>query len=252
MPDAKAQLICFPHAGGSATYYRGLSESMASSPVQLVSIQYPGRQDRHREPLIDSISELADCVADVVDSSKTMPTAFFGHSMGATLAFEVARRWERRRAPASALFVSARRAPSVLPPKKVPLDSDVDIMRELHKLGGTDLHIFEDADTRRMLLPVIRNDYRASEFYRYQPGLDVSCPIFALFGDRDPRASRDEIEAWSEHTSESFEARAFPGGHFFFGLPPSRSRGNGYRPPIPSGYPEVKADYFLGTLVTIR
>src|SRR4051794_9909349 len=109
-PQAAARLVCLPHAGGSASYYHPLSAAL-SPAVEAVAVQYPGRQDRRSEPLVDDLLVLADRLADAL-ADEPGPLALFGHSMGAVLAFEVARRLEREGREIAALFVSGRRAPT--------------------------------------------------------------------------------------------------------------------------------------------
>jgi pyochelin biosynthesis protein PchC len=206
------RLVCFPHAGGSATYYRPLSV-LLSPNVRVLAVQYPGRQDRRHEPTINSIAVMADELLAELGTSR-VPTAFFGHSMGAVLAFEVARRWETRGFPPTTLFVSARRAPSILPRHPVP-ESDEELLSMIRRLGGTDSGLLDDEEFVRMILPAVRNDYQAAERYRYQPGPDVSCPVVALIGDNDPQVSLSEVEKWREHTTGPFFVRVFGGGHFY-------------------------------------
>ena len=212
-PAAAVRLVCFPHAGGSATYFRQLSAAL-SPAVDVQAVQYPGRQERHMEPLIADLATLAAMTAQVV-LPDGRPTAFFGHSMGATVAFEVARRWEQQDRILLGLFASGRRAPSIPPKDRVALDTDDDVLLELAKLDGTDPRLLDDEDVRQMILPVIGNDYRAAESYRCRPGATVRCPIVMLRGASDPRVSEPEADGWRLHTAGSFTAHTFAGGHFY-------------------------------------
>jgi len=192
-PDAAHRLVCFPHAGGSASYYLPVSTALAPR-VDVVAVQYPGRQDRRNEPLIDDIATLADHVYDVLRGWDDRPLTFFGHSMGALVAFEVARRFEREGSGPVRLFASGRRAPS--------------------RYRDENVHRRDD-DGIRMILPALRGDYRAVETYRSAPGATVACPITALVGDSDPKTSLDEAQDWEKHTSADFDLRILPGGHFY-------------------------------------
>jgi surfactin synthase thioesterase subunit len=212
--QADAQLICLPHAGGSAPFYRPIAEAL-SPDTEVLAVQYPGRQDRRREPMLDSIAELADAVAEVLRGAVRRRFAIFGHSMGATLAFEVALRLERAGLYPERIFVSGRRAPSRYRHERVHQGSDDQIVAELRTLAGTDQRVFGDEELLRMVLPAIRNDYRAAETYEYSAGPRLRCPITALAGDRDPKASAEEVQAWSEHTDAGFEVRTYSGGHFY-------------------------------------
>jgi len=215
-PSARAavQLICLPHAGGSASFYRPVAQAL-SPRIEVLSVQYPGRQDRRHEPMIDDLGTLADQVCEAVDAVIDRPFALFGHSMGATLAFEVAVRLERRQRIPLRVFVSGRRAPSRTREEWVHLEDDTRLIAELRKLSGTDQRIFGDEEVLRMVLPAIRNDYRAAERYRYTPGPRLSCPVTALVGDSDPKAGGEETDAWRTHTDAEFELLTYRGGHFY-------------------------------------
>ncbi|MFB0614774.1 thioesterase II family protein [Streptomyces sp. AGS-58] len=214
-PDAAVRLVCLPHAGGSATFYHPVSASMPAS-VDVLAVQYPGRQDRRTEPCAGSIQELADHVTSVLLPWTDRPLLLFGHSMGATLGFEVARRLERDHGVVPhALFASARRAPSCPHSESVHLRDDDGLVEEMRRLSGTDSAILDDVELIRMALPAIRADYRAAETYVYEPGPNLRCPVVALVGDDDPKVTVDEARAWSRHTDASFEFHVFRGGHFY-------------------------------------
>ncbi|WP_329055207.1 alpha/beta fold hydrolase [Amycolatopsis sp. NBC_01488] len=206
------RLVCFPHAGGSASYFHPFSAALAPE-VDVLTVQYPGRQNRHAEPLVDDLFVLADRLADALAAEVAGPVAFFGHSMGASLAFEVA----RRLGPGPlGLFVSGRRAPAASPPGQARERSDDELLADVRQLGGTDAGVLAHPQFARMVLRVLRNDYRAAQSYHYRPGPDVSCPIVALVGDRDPWVPEAEARRWAGYTSGGFELKSFAGGHFYF------------------------------------
>jgi pyochelin biosynthetic protein PchC len=213
-PMADTRLVCFPHAGGSASYYFAVSRALSPN-AEVLALQYPGRQERRREPLVDDLHVLADRIADVLDDSARTRLSFFGHSMGASLAFETARRLEARGVVLDTLFVSGRRAPTAFRDERVHLESDAGLLNEMRRLSGTDSRVFEDEELMRMALPLIRNDYRAAETYRGEPGSEVSCDIVTLVGESDPKVTLPEAEKWREHTSGRFDMRTYPGGHFY-------------------------------------
>ncbi|GAA4835268.1 thioesterase II family protein [Saccharopolyspora rosea] len=212
--DAEHRLVCFPHAGGSASFFHPLSAGMAPS-IEVLAVQYPGRQDRRHEEVLDDITELADHLAEVLLDWTARPLTFFGHSMGATVAFEVARRLERRGVVPVGLFASARRAPSCLRDEAVHRTSDEELIREIAALDGTPPALLSDEELLRLILPAVRGDYKAAETYRYQPGPDVNCPITAVIGDTDPKVTPAEARAWARHTTGEFALRVLPGGHFY-------------------------------------
>lgn len=219
--EPAARLVCLPHAGGSASYYFALS--LALSPeVEVLAAQYPGRQNRLREGFAGSVEELVDGVyaalpqSSVSEGSADVPLALFGHSMGALLAFELARRLRRDGAPAPLhVFVSGRRAPSRGRDERLHALDDAALLEVLRENGGTHDAVLADPELRALFLPIIRNDYRLTESYRYVPGPALDCPITVLTGDSDPAVTPDEAAAWREHTGGAFDLRVYSGGHFY-------------------------------------
>ncbi|MBO1414070.1 thioesterase II family protein [Streptomyces sp. FH025] len=213
--DERVQLVCFPHAGGAASSFLPLIRALPDS-IEPLALQYPGRQDRYREPLLDSIPALADATYRALRPQLGGRFAFFGHSLGAVLAFEVARRFEQRTATGPVrLFASARRSPSVVRTEAVHLRDDAGLIAEMRRLSGTDRSVFEDEEILRMTLPVLRADYRAIETYAPPFGFRLTCPITVLVGDADPVTSLTDAHAWSMHSAAETDVHVLPGGHFY-------------------------------------
>ncbi|MBM9506897.1 thioesterase II family protein [Actinacidiphila acididurans] len=212
--EAGARLVCLPHAGGSASWFFPMAKALAPE-VEVVAVQYPGRQDRRLEPCRTSVGELADELVGLVAELTDKPLALFGHSLGATVAFEVARGLEARGIVPEVLFASGRRAPSIERDESVHLRDDAGIIAEIVALGGSDASLLEEPEVAAMVLPAVRGDYRAAETYRYAGGPRLSCPVVVLTGDADPKVTPREAAAWAEHTSGRFELHFFPGGHFY-------------------------------------
>ncbi len=209
------QLVCLPHAGGSASYYFPVSRALAPE-VEVLAIQYPGRQDRRQEPLVRDLPELARRVHAVLRPRIDRPLALFGHSMGASLAFEVARLLEHEDGVAPLwLFASGRRAPSQVRDERTHQLDDRGLIADVRRLSGTEGGLLGDDEVLRMILPAIRADYTAAETYRYQPGPPLSTPITAFTGDSDRKATVEEVRAWEEHTTGGFDLHTYAGGHFF-------------------------------------
>jgi surfactin synthase thioesterase subunit len=214
-PDAHARLVCLPHAGGSASFFFPVAKALAPA-VDVLAVQYPGRQDRRHEPVVDNISDLADHILDALRDLDDRPLALFGHSMGAVLGYELALRMPAAGLPApTRLFASGRRAPSRDRAERVHEGSDAELVSELRKLGGVEAAMLADPEVLEMILPAIRGDYRAVETYRHDPGRKLDCPVTVLTGDSDPRVSMDEARAWAEHTTGPTDLEVLPGGHFF-------------------------------------
>jgi surfactin synthase thioesterase subunit len=214
------RLVCFPHAGGSATAYVQLARTLPAD-FDVVAVQYPGRQDRFYEepftalaPLVEAVAaELADEL--VADSGR--PYALFGHSMGALVAFETARLLARRGElpEPQRLFLSGRGAPGVGPGAYALPDDDAGVLAEVRKLGGTDQEMLENPEVLEMVLPALRADYRLLSTYRWRGGEPLATAITALVGDNDPMVTVQEAGTWREQTVSDFELKVFPGGHFY-------------------------------------
>lgn len=205
------RVICFPHSGGTASAFRPLGSELAGE-LQVVGVQYPGRQDRHDEALLLDLHELADHIAAEL-RPQAEPWVFLGHSMGAITAYEVA----QRLGPdgPTALLASGRPAPSALRVTTNHLLDDEELAEQVIRLGGTAAAVFEHAEMRSLLLPVIRGDYRASETYRPREDRPLRCTVIALGGAQDPATSSADLRAWSAHTTGAFRVETYPGGHFF-------------------------------------
>ncbi|MCG7529417.1 alpha/beta fold hydrolase [Streptomyces sp. OfavH-34-F] len=213
--DALAELICFPHAGGAAGYWRPLSDAVQPF-ADLRAVQYPGRQDRYREPAVRDLHRLADLIAAQLTAGPPPagPRVLLGHSMGASLAHEVALRLSRvpGQGPAG-LVVSGRRAPSRLGAWKRP-ESDEALVARVRALGGTDPAVLADPGLLEVILPALRADYEAVAAYVPGDGV-LACPVVALTGDEDAEAPVEDVAPWAERTRGSFALRVLPGGHFF-------------------------------------
>jgi surfactin synthase thioesterase subunit len=212
--DPDARLVCLPYAGGSAPYFRPVALALDPS-VDVVAIQYPGRQDRRHEQPIGDMHELADRIAAILGRQPRLPLTLFGHSMGAVLAFEVARRLEAAGDGPARIYVSGRRAPSTHRVETIHLRDDQGIIEELRNGDGTAAAILNDSEMLQAALPALRADYMATESYRCADGATVDCPITAMTGDRDPKTTLEEAEAWERHTTGAFDLKVYPGGHFF-------------------------------------
>ncbi|MFH9353295.1 thioesterase II family protein [Kitasatospora sp. NPDC017646] len=212
---APARIVIFPHAGGSASYYMEYAKALAPY-ADVLAVQYPGRQNRFAEPTIDSVPELAEQVYRELRAWVDRPIVFFGHSMGAAVAFEVTRCFARDGlAGPERLFVSAGRAPSLPRDTAVHKLSDDRMLEEVIRLGGTDERILDVSALRELIMPALRADYTAIETYQAAPDAVVPQPITALVGETDANATVEQAAQWERHTSGGFSLRVFPGGHFY-------------------------------------
>ena len=209
------KLYIFPHAGGSAQYYAPFAQAFSSSDIKRIAVQYPGRNGTHDLPSFTSIPDLADQVWKMLSprDQSDGKVAFFGHSMGALLAFEVAHRLEAAGSPIAALFVSACAAPGRIGYEHIP-ESDRGLLDAVSEMTGVNPEFLENAEFAAKILPTLRG-FKAIANYDCSPDTTVSCPIFAFLGDDDEVATYEKVMPWSERTTAEFSARVFTGHHFY-------------------------------------
>ncbi|PHQ52200.1 thioesterase [Streptomyces cinnamoneus] len=214
--NPRVRLVCFPHAGGTASYFRGWGR-LVPYGVEVLAVRYPGREDRLLEPLAQSMEELADGVLQAVPGLFDVPVAFFGHSMGASVAYEVALRLRAGAGPSpTALFLSGRSGPGHDRTRGLAAAGDAELIDDVVAMGGTDAQAFADPELRELVLPVIRADYALVERYRARiPDPELDVPVVAYHGDADPALDDDSVAAWQAVTRGPFDVRRFTGGHFY-------------------------------------
>jgi len=215
-PKASIRLFCFPYAGGTALVYRTWAKKFPAS-VEVIAIQLPGRATRMQEPPISKLTDLVEPIASALEPVLDKPFAFFGHSMGGLIAFEVARFFRRQeRALPGHMFVSGRPAPQ-LNSERSPLYNlpKEELLAELQQLEGTPREVLEHPELMDLMLPILRSDFSICDTYEYREEAPLACPITAFGGLQDSDVSRRKVEAWREQTSATFTLRMFPGNHFF-------------------------------------
>lgn len=215
-PASRARLFCFPYAGGTAAIFRPWPGYLPAE-IELCAVQYPGRGSRIAERLNEDVTEMVNSCYDELQLFFNKPFAFFGHSMGALVSYEFARRLQREQRPGPfALFVSGCTAPQLRATDKATYDlPEPEFIAELRQLQGTPPEVLDNKELMQLMLPIIRADFKASQTYQYDPGPSLECPIRAFGGLADEAVGREKIEGWSEHTSADFRAQMLPGDHFF-------------------------------------
>jgi surfactin synthase thioesterase subunit len=207
-------LYIFPHAGGSPSFYVPFAKTFTTD-VKRVAVQYPGKGGTHDLASFTSISELADEVCrklpPITDDSRRI--AFFGHSMGGLVAFEVARRLEEAGHGIGALFVSAIAAPGRVGYDYIP-DSDSGLLDAVSKMMGVNPEFLENEEFAARILPTLRG-LKAISKYECPPEATVSCPIFPYYADADEVATLEKVGPWAQRTTAECVVREFPGHHFY-------------------------------------
>jgi surfactin synthase thioesterase subunit len=216
-PLATLRLFCLPYAGGGASTYNGWPAGLPDS-IETCAFALPGRERRLREPPLTALPELVEALVAVIARNADEPFALFGHSMGALVAFELARALQRRglRAPA-ALFVSAHRAPQQ-PRTELPLRllPDAELIEALRRrYGAIPPEVAREPSFLRLLLPLWRADFTLIETYEYLEEPPLDCPLSVFAGSADPFTRDDDLELWRRQTTSTFRLRTLPGDHFF-------------------------------------
>src|SRR5580658_633238 len=214
--QSRLRLFCFPYAGGSPALFKSWERSLPAG-VSVCSVQLPGRWSRMNEPPFTDIDSLIDSLVQAIVLWLDRPFVFFGHSMGAMVAFELVHRLRADGRPLPKhLLVSGRRAPQI-PNDKLKLHTlpQDDLIRELRTLNGTPPELLADRSFMALLLPVLRADLAVCETYRYRPHVPLDIPITAFGGADDCEVSLERLSAWREQTVARFQHFILPGDHFF-------------------------------------
>ncbi len=209
------RIFCFPFAGGGASSYRDWQKFFPKQ-VGVYPLQLPGRENRISDKPFTDMVDLASAISHVLRPYLTKPFVFFGHSLGARIAFEVVRTLRRKwqLAPCH-LLVSGSRAPHIPEPKPLHHLTDEAFVNELRRFSGTPEAILQNKELMELFIPILRADFMVDETYVHLSEEPLACPISAFGGTADPEADPRELEAWRQHTSNRFNLEMIAGDHFF-------------------------------------
>lgn len=210
------RLFCFPYAGAGSSVYRSWSKDLPAF-VDVCPIQLPGRQTRLDEPAAIRMRPLAEAIAQAILPYLDKPFAFFGHSLGALLGFEVARKLRdvNGHGPAH-LFASAHGGPHIPgDDRHVYKLSDPEFLKHLKALNGMPDEVLACPELMQLLLPTLKADFELIGTYEYKPEAPLKCPITAFCGTQDYSVSPGAIAGWQIHTTGTFSAEFLPGDHFY-------------------------------------
>ncbi|SDU46317.1 thioesterase II family protein [Stappia sp. ES.058] len=218
--DSLLDLHCLAFAGGSVQSFRPWGAFLPAA-IALTGLELPGRGLRADDPPAPGLSPLLDELVARIAAGPPRPMALFGHSMGALLAFELARRLRHEGRPEPvALFVCGHAAPHIAANRSGTGDlhvlDDAALVRQLRAWGGTPPDLLDDPALLERILPPLRADLEICETYTLEDGPPLDIPIFAYAGEADETEPVDAVRAWGEHTRAAFRFTSFPGGHFFF------------------------------------
>jgi pyochelin biosynthesis protein PchC len=212
------RVVAVPHGGAGAGAFAAWPDLLGDD-VEVVAVQFPAREDRLADPPPADLQEAAGVVAAAVAALPARPLVLFGHSMGATVAYEVARHLVAQGGPVpDHLVVSSRPAPVDEAGGDVHRRDDEGILAEVARLGGDapgELGAaLGDPGLRALVAACVRDDHRLVETYRHVPGPPLPCPVTVLLGDDDPDVDVVAASRWREVTTASLDVRVLPGGHF--------------------------------------
>lgn len=215
-PNAALRLFCFPYAGGGSVIFHHWGAELPDG-VEVCAIKLPGRENRLSEPPFAHVTPLVQTLAQGIAPYLDRPFAFFGHSLGGLVSYELAHELLRQQRPAPVhLLVSAVRAPHI--PSSTPASHDLPtpaFIEYLRDMNGTPEAILNNPAMMELLLPTIRADFAMSNTYIHSEKAPLACPITALCGTQDTIVSESALRAWQCYTRNTFTMHTIVGGHFF-------------------------------------
>lgn len=213
-PTSRIRLFCFSYAGSGPSIFNDWKQVLPSD-VDLVGVVYPGREDRSQDPLNTNLRSIASEIARDMQAFLDKPFAFFGHSMGAYVCFEVAEMLAATGAQPEHLFLSGAGAPHTPEPNRIHDLPSAQLLTRVVRMNGFPAEVLRCPELVKWALPILRADFTACENYRYFPVSPTPCPMSVFGGSNDARVTTDRLHAWKQLSGVSFSLRMFEGDHFF-------------------------------------
>lgn len=212
----RLRLFCFPYAGGAGHIFRQWPEKLGPD-VEICAVEPPGRGTQMREKPFTNLPDLVAAAAPVLAPYMDGPFAFFGHSMGAMISFELARylRKTGKQEPLR-LFLSGCRAPHLADTRAITYNlPEAELIEDLRRLQGTPPEVLQHPELLELMLPLLRADFAITQTYKYVEEAPLSCPLTIFGGLEDDEATQENLKPWRQHTTGAFSLHMLPGGHFF-------------------------------------
>ena len=215
-PNAAIRLFCFPYAGGAAPIYRGWPELLPSF-IEICAVQPPGRERRLHETPFTNLLAMVEATGVALLPYMNRPFAFFGHSMGAWISFELTRYLRRRNLPKPIhIFASGCPAPHIKNRSAITHNlPQEEFIKELRQLKGTPKEAFDHPGLMELMLPLLRADFSVTGTYEFSDDEPLDVPVTVFGGTEDDHITQPDLEAWRTHTTGAFALQMFPGDHFF-------------------------------------
>ncbi|WP_404384162.1 thioesterase II family protein [Caenispirillum salinarum] len=222
-PRPPLRLYLLPYAGGGASIWAEFRKALPPE-IEAVPLQPPGREIRAGETPLTAITDMAADVRRQMDTpAPGRPYALMGYSMGALIAFELARLLRAEGAPMPEMLIPcAHVAPHLKSDRPRIWDQPDDIFhREVRALGGTPDEVWDHPELVEFLMPLLRADFTACDTYALAEDAALDLPFLVIGAHGDVNVHRDCLLAWSRHTTRPLAQRSVPGGHFFLAEQPA-------------------------------
>ena len=210
----RARLVCLPHAGGSASFFRPWLAHLPAD-IDLLAAQYPGREERFSEPCVPCLATLAHQISEALLALPHSPVLLFGHSMGAAIAYEVAVHLEQAGQGVSHVFVSAHPPPHRQPDSDLHRQDDASLIADIRRQADDAASHWDDPQVRALFLPMVRSDYQAIETWGRQHLHALAAPLDVLLAQADQEVSLAQASAWRDLTRHTPDIQLFDGHHFY-------------------------------------